>query len=48
MAESVEIDCSGELRTFANDDVIVCAGGLLPTQFLHDTGITVETKFGTV
>lgn len=48
MAESVELDCNGELRTIANDDVIVCAGGLLPTQFLHDTGICVETKFGTV
>lgn len=47
-AESVELDVKGEVRTIANDDVIVCAGGLLPTQFLHDTGINVETKFGTV
>lgn len=31
-----------------NDDVIVCAGGVLPTQFLHDMGIAVETKFGAV
>lgn len=35
-------------RTIANDDVIVCAGGILPTQFLHDMGIAVERKFGTV
>lgn len=48
VAESVDLDCMGQLRTIANDDVIVCAGGLLPTQFLHDTGINVETKFGTV
>ncbi len=47
-AETVELDVRGEVRTIANDDVIVCAGGLLPTQFLHDTGINVETKFGTV
>ncbi len=47
-AETVELDCMGEVRSIANDDVIVCAGGLLPTQFLHDTGINVETKFGTV
>ena len=30
----------------ANDIVIVCAGGVLPTQFLRDIGIAVETKFG--
>ncbi len=46
--ESVEIDCSGVKRWLANDDVIICAGGLLPSQFLKDTGIVVETKFGTV
>ncbi|MEQ1547045.1 MAG: NAD(P)-binding domain-containing protein [Chakrabartia sp.] len=32
----------------ANDAVIVCAGGILPTQFLKDVGIEVETKYGTV
>ncbi|WP_219894653.1 NAD(P)-binding domain-containing protein [Aquisediminimonas profunda] len=32
----------------ANDAVIVCAGGVLPTEFLKRTGIEVETKFGTV
>jgi thioredoxin reductase len=30
-----------------NDDVIVCAGGILPSQFLRQTGIAVETKYGT-
>jgi thioredoxin reductase/ferredoxin len=30
-----------------NDDVIVCAGGILPSQFLKQTGIAVETKYGT-
>ena len=30
-----------------NDDVIICAGGVLPTQFLKDIGIHIETKFGT-
>ncbi len=45
---SVDIALDGELRTLANDDVIVCAGGILPTRFLHDMGIEVETKFGTV
>lgn len=31
-----------------NDAVIVCAGGLLPTEFLAAMGIRSETKFGTV
>ena len=30
-----------------NDIVIVCAGGILPTPFLKQVGISVETKFGT-
>jgi len=45
--DSVELDCLGELRTLPNDDVIVCAGGILPTGFLRDVGVRVETKFGT-
>ncbi len=30
-----------------NDAVIICAGGVLPTDFLRHAGIRVETKFGT-
>jgi thioredoxin reductase len=37
---------SGEL-VLPNDDVIVCAGGVLPTAFLHEMGIETETKHGT-
>jgi thioredoxin reductase/ferredoxin len=44
----VVIAHNGSHLQIANDDVIVCAGGILPTQFLHDMGIEVETKFGTV
>lgn len=36
----------GEL-TLDNDAVIINAGGILPTAFLKDIGIEVETKFGT-
>ncbi len=36
----------GEIA-FANDAVIVNAGGILPTGFLQSIGITVETKHGT-
>ncbi|MDP2759014.1 MAG: NAD(P)-binding domain-containing protein [Sideroxyarcus sp.] len=31
-----------------NDGIIVCAGGTLPTPFLKQIGVMVETKFGTV
>jgi thioredoxin reductase (NADPH) len=30
-----------------NDAVIVCVGGILPTGFLKEIGIEVETKYGT-
>jgi len=30
-----------------NDAVIVCAGGILPTDFLKRSGIRIETKYGT-
>jgi thioredoxin reductase len=30
-----------------NDQVIVCAGGVLPTDFLRRVGIDIETKYGT-
>jgi len=46
--DSVEIERHGKRHWITNDDVIVCAGGVLPTQFLQDIGIEVETKFGTV
>ena len=44
----VQIEWHQQLRNEACDVVLVCAGGLLPTQFLRDAGIQVETKFGTV
>jgi thioredoxin reductase len=37
----------GATHTRPNDAVIVCVGGVLPTQFLKETGIRVETKYGT-
>jgi thioredoxin reductase/Pyruvate/2-oxoacid:ferredoxin oxidoreductase delta subunit len=44
---SVKLDHDGELVEIPNDGVIVSAGGLLPTPFLKETGIEVETKYGT-
>lgn len=46
--QSVFIEVSGEERQFPNDVVIVCAGGILPTQMLKELGVRVETKRGTV
>lgn len=43
----VVIDQEKKLLEFENDAIIVCAGGILPTGFLKDIGIIVETKYGT-
>jgi len=43
----VRIEHNGTISALRNDTVIVCAGGILPTGFLKDIGITVETKYGT-
>lgn len=45
--ESVTIEQQGEMIEIPNNAAIVCAGGILPTGFLKDIGITVETKHGT-
>jgi len=44
---SVQLDHDGELIEIPNNGVIVSAGGVLPTPFLKDTGIKVDTKHGT-
>ncbi len=43
----VEIEQNGRRMRIKNDAVIVCAGGILPTTFLENIGIKVETKYGT-
>lgn len=43
----VILDVGGKHQSIANDDVIVCAGGVLPTSFLEAAGVAVERKFGT-
>ena len=45
--DSVVIDAPGKTVTIPNNAVIVCAGGILPTGFLKEIGIDVETKYGT-
>jgi len=44
--DSVQLKTTdGDVR-LKNDAVIVCAGGILPTGFLKDIGVNVETKYG--
>jgi thioredoxin reductase (NADPH) len=43
----VEIEWNGRRIRIKNDAVIVCAGGVLPTNFLQNIGIEVQTKYGT-
>jgi len=45
--DSVIIDHSGQLLDIPNNGVIISAGGILPTPFLKQIGIEVETKHGT-
>ena len=45
--DQVELEHQGKKVVLKNDAVIVCAGGILPTGFLKEIGIEVETKYGT-
>jgi len=43
----VILDQDGKRIELRNDAIIVSAGGVLPTPFLKEVGILVETKYGT-
>lgn len=45
--KTVVLEQEGKLIELPNDGIIVCAGGILPTPFLKEIGVMVETKFGT-
>lgn len=44
--DKVLLQRGSEILERANDAVIICAGGILPTGFLKSIGIEVETKHG--
>ena len=44
--KTVLIEHEGQTLELPNDAVIICAGGVLPTPFLKQIGIEVNTKFG--
>jgi len=43
----IDIEQDGKLIKLKNDAVIISAGGILPTPFLKQIGINVDTKYGT-
>ena len=45
--DAVIIDGEDGATILPNQSIIVCAGGILPTGFLKEVGIDVETKYGT-
>lgn len=45
--DRVELMHDGQPMIRRNDAVIVCAGGVMPTEFLKRAGIGIETKYGT-
>lgn len=45
--DKIFLEHDGRAVELVNDAVIVCAGGILPTPFLKEIGVMVETKYGT-
>ncbi len=45
--DKAQLSVSGVMVEVDNDDIIVNAGGILPTDFLKRVGIDVDTKYGT-
>ena len=45
--DKVHLEHDGQAVELPNDAIIVCAGGILPTPFLKEIGVMVETKYGT-
>ncbi len=45
--QAVVLDQQGQSIQIENEAIIVNAGGILPTGFLKEIGIAVETKYGT-
>jgi thioredoxin reductase len=45
--ESVLLETDSGAKEIANDAVLVCTGGVLPTDFLRSVGVEIQTKYGT-
>jgi thioredoxin reductase len=46
-ADSVTVERKGKAVSLPNEAVIIAAGGVVPTEFLKNVGIRVQTKYGT-
>lgn len=46
--DKVILEQQGKTIELKNEGVIICAGGILPTPFLKEIGIQVETKHGEI
>ena len=44
--DHVTLETKGGTKELANDAVIICAGGVLPTPLLRAAGIEIETRHG--
>jgi len=44
--DTIALDQGGKKIRLKNDAVIVCAGGILPTPFLKEIGVQVDTMYG--
>jgi thioredoxin reductase (NADPH) len=45
--DAVVVERAGKLMRLPNEAVIVAAGGIVPTEFLKNVGVQVQTKYGT-
>ena len=45
LPDKVTLDHDGREFTISNDAIIVCAGGVLPTEFLRSLGVEISTHF---
>lgn len=45
--DAVVIETAEGTGILPNDAVVICAGGILPTGFLKEVGVDVQTKYGT-
>jgi len=44
--DTVELATEASSRSIENEAVVICAGGILPTEFLESIGIEIETRRG--
>ena len=44
--KAVDLEQAGQTVRLPNDAVIVCAGGVLPTEFLRSAGVEIEVRRG--